>query len=160
MKCNTCGRELLNENANFCEYCGASFRERAQTVINTEQREPEGMVSATPVVMSLPRPDGVAQTPSRPTEIEKSLTFANWITTYGLMFIPIVGGLIFFVMLFVWAFDGKTPPSKKNWARATLIFVAVLIFFFLAYMLYLFSTPMYQDIYQDMLNTAMKYNNY
>jgi hypothetical protein len=54
----------------------------------------------------------------------------DWILTLFLCAIPIVG----FVMLFVWAFGGGTNPSKVNWAKAMLIWIAICvvigIFFF------------------------------
>lgn len=51
----------------------------------------------------------------------KSLTVGDWLITLLIQAIPIVG----FVMLFVWAFGGDTHPSKKTWAQATLIFLAI-----------------------------------
>lgn len=49
------------------------------------------------------------------------VSLGDWIVTTLLTWIPIVG----FVMMFVWSFGGSTTPSKKNWARATLIWMAV-----------------------------------
>ncbi|MEJ6675539.1 MAG: hypothetical protein QNK88_08570, partial [Polaribacter sp.] len=37
--------------------------------------------------------------------------------------IPLVG----FIMLFVWAFSSGTNLSKKNWAKAALIFYAIIM---------------------------------
>ncbi len=46
-----------------------------------------------------------------------TLTIGDWLITYLITAVPLVG----FVMLFVWAFGAGTPPSKANWAKATLI---------------------------------------
>ena len=46
-----------------------------------------------------------------------TITLGQWITTYLLMCIPIVG----IVMLFVWAFSNGVNPSKKTWAQCVLI---------------------------------------
>ena len=53
--------------------------------------------------------------------MEKQMSVGDWIVTYLLMCIPVIG----IIMLFVWAFGGDTQPSKKTWAQATLIWVAV-----------------------------------
>jgi hypothetical protein len=61
----------------------------------------------------------------------KPVTLGDWMLTILLTAIPIVG----FVMLFVWAFSESTHPSKANWAKATLIWFAIVIvlyiFFFI-----------------------------
>lgn len=126
MICNTCARYTKNEEANFCENCGNSFREHAQMAYNMEpqrQVEPEKENS------------------------DKPITFLNWLGTYGLLFIPFVS----WVMIFVWAFGNKTSPSKKNWARATLIFMGVLI---IIMMLLSLSNPMLNEI----MDGSVEYN--
>ncbi len=47
----------------------------------------------------------------------------DWFVTLLITAIPLVG----LIMLFVWAFGGGTNPSKANWAKAALIWMAVLI---------------------------------
>lgn len=49
------------------------------------------------------------------------VTVGNWMLTYLIMCIPIVN----LVMLFVWAFSGNVPPSKANWAKASLIWLLI-----------------------------------
>lgn len=51
------------------------------------------------------------------------VTVKQWLLTLLLMAIPIVN----IVLLFVWAFDSDTNPSKKNFAKAYLIFFAILL---------------------------------
>ncbi len=51
------------------------------------------------------------------------MTIMEWIITFIITYIPIVG----IVMLFVWAFGGDTHPSKKTWAQAMLILFAIAI---------------------------------
>ena len=48
------------------------------------------------------------------------MTIGEWIITLLITAIPIVG----FVMLFVWGFGSTTNPTKANFAKASLIFVA------------------------------------
>ncbi|MDA9316959.1 dolichyl-diphosphooligosaccharide--protein glycosyltransferase subunit 2 [Polaribacter sp.] len=64
----------------------------------------------------------------------KTMSVGDWIITMIVTAIPLVG----FIMLFVWAFSSGTNLSKKNWAKAALIFYAiimVLYFLFFASMI-------------------------
>lgn len=54
-------------------------------------------------------------------ENNEQMTVGDWIVTYLLMLIPIAN----LVLLFIWAFGSDTKKSKKTWAKATLIFMAV-----------------------------------
>ncbi|MDZ7821608.1 MAG: hypothetical protein U5N26_07215 [Candidatus Marinimicrobia bacterium] len=54
-------------------------------------------------------------------ENETVVRTGDWVLTLLLTAIPIVN----IIMLFVWAFGLATPPSKANWAKATLIWAAV-----------------------------------
>lgn len=48
-------------------------------------------------------------------------TLVDWIITILIKNLPLIG----LIMLFVWAFGDGTEPSKKNWAKATLIWYAI-----------------------------------
>lgn len=137
MKCNICGRQSQNEEANFCEYCGSSFREHVHTVLNsTPQERLHGGA------------DGFSGSMAMHTD--KPISFMNWLVTYGIIFIPIFGGIIFIVQLFIWAFSNNAPANKKDWARATLIFVGVstviIIFLLILWIMATISSPIYQEI--------------
>ena len=47
----------------------------------------------------------------------------QWMLTLLIMFIPLVN----IVALLIWAFGSSTHPEKANWAKATLIWFAILI---------------------------------
>ena len=163
MKCNTCGRELQNEGANFCEYCGASFREHTHTIVDTkldEQRHNEvaGLVQ-TPIAAQLTN-GVIGQKTTATIGKDRPISFLNWLGSYALLFIPFVGFLIFIIMLFVWSFDGKTSESKKNWARVNLIITLIVIILVVVYMAAVFSSPMFQDMFQQMSNGTFDYNTY
>jgi hypothetical protein len=51
------------------------------------------------------------------------VTISDWVLTYLIAAIPLVG----LVMLFVWAFGSDTNPNKANWAKAALIWAAIAI---------------------------------
>ena len=63
----------------------------------------------------------------------KPMTMGDWLITFIIQAIPLVG----IIMLFVWAFGDGTHPSKKTWAQASLIFALimfVLVIIFIAVM--------------------------
>jgi len=53
----------------------------------------------------------------------KAMSVSDWIITFLVTAIPFIG----FILLFVWAFGSETNLSKKNWAKALLIFYVLLI---------------------------------
>jgi hypothetical protein len=53
----------------------------------------------------------------------KPVTLGEWMLTLLLTAIPIVN----IIMLFVWGFSKSTQPSKANWAKASLIWLAIII---------------------------------
>jgi len=53
----------------------------------------------------------------------KPVSTGDWIVTLIISMIPLVN----LVMLLVWAFGSNTNPSKANWAKAYLAFIAILI---------------------------------
>src|SRR5258706_218904 len=51
------------------------------------------------------------------------MTVKDWMITLLISFIPLVG----IIMIFVWAFGSGENPNKSNWAKATLIWIGILI---------------------------------
>lgn len=51
------------------------------------------------------------------------ISVGHWMLTLFLLFIPIVN----LIMLLVWAFSASTPPSKANWAKASLLWMVIFI---------------------------------
>lgn len=112
MICKSCGRTIENANANFCDYCGTSLREQGFQEFHTAEIHQKSEVK----------------------ENEKPISFGNWFGSMILPFIPIVGSVLYLVMLLYWSFSGKVPASKKNWARASfivLIMSIILVVFYL-----------------------------
>jgi heme/copper-type cytochrome/quinol oxidase subunit 2 len=58
----------------------------------------------------------------------------DWVITLLISYIPLVG----LIMLIVWAFDSNTNMNKKNWAKASLIWmligIGIAIIFFIIFM--------------------------
>lgn len=57
------------------------------------------------------------------TQGSEPVSIGDWIITYIVLCIPIVG----LIMLFVWGFSSSTKPSKKNFCLAGLIIAAIMI---------------------------------
>ena len=53
--------------------------------------------------------------------LKQPLTVGEWFIAILVTAIPLVG----IIMLFVWAFGSNTNINKANWAKATLIWMAV-----------------------------------
>jgi len=59
-----------------------------------------------------------------PERYEDVVTVKDWLLVMVLMCIPLVN----LIMPFVWAFGGgNIPESKRNWARAMLIWALIII---------------------------------
>ena len=55
---------------------------------------------------------------------QDEVSVGEWIITSIIIAIPLVG----FIMLFVWAFGGgDVKPSKRNYAKAMLLLIAICI---------------------------------
>ena len=63
------------------------------------------------------------QYPSRQInmQVNEATTTGAWVLTLFLMVIPIVN----IILLFVWAFSSNTETSKRNWARANLVWILI-----------------------------------
>lgn len=137
MICKACGRNSVNESANFCEYCGTSFREDG--IVKQENSLIEGKEAFQDM------------NSNKNAENDKPISFGNWVGTMLLPFIPIVGILIYIVMMFVWAFSKDTPKSKKNWARANLIItilcIILLVFWFSSAMMEIMNSGLNMEEY-------------
>jgi len=52
---------------------------------------------------------------------DRTITVGDWLITLILLAIPVVN----FIMLIIWAVGDTTPLSKRNYAKATLILIAI-----------------------------------
>ena len=59
------------------------------------------------------------------------LSIQEWVITLIITAIPLVG----FIMLFVWGFGSGTNENKANFAKAALIFYAIMIGVYILFMM-------------------------
>ena len=109
MKCPSCGREL-NEDVNFCYYCGHSFRENinsmeiAETAVNYDMEKARQMEAAE------------GQTPMKTW---------HWVLYFILMFVPYLW-IIWLIVTVVWAFGTNGTEERRNFAKGMLLSVLIL----------------------------------
>ena len=63
------------------------------------------------------------------------ITIGDWLVTFLICCIPIVGT----VMMFVWAFGNTSQENKKTWAQAGLIFSLIIMVIYSFIMLVIFQ---------------------
>jgi len=73
--------------------------------------------------------------------MEKQMSVGDWLITYLVTCIPLIG----FIMLFVWAFGDGNQQSKKTWAQATLLWIVIV--FFLSVLFFGISSSMLSSFY-------------
>ena len=55
------------------------------------------------------------------------ISVGGWIGRSLIPCIPLVGGIIYLIMLFVWSGDQTKEDTFRNWAKAQLIVMAIVI---------------------------------
>ena len=102
--CNKCGT-TLNDDAAFCDNCGASL-----STVRTDY----GPIGGNPKPVSI-------------RSQKEPVSIGGWIGRSLIPLIPLVGGIVYLIMLFIWSGDTKKEDSFRNWAKAQLIVMAIVI---------------------------------
>ena len=58
---------------------------------------------------------------------KEPVSVGGWIGRSLIAYIPLVGGLVYLIMLFVWSGDAKKEDTFRNWAKAQLIVIAIVL---------------------------------
>lgn len=99
MRCANCGGELVNGK---CMVCGGSDAMNKHDEYLRADRVP-----------NIERPF------SRPVSV------GAWVGRQFISWIPIVGSLVYLIMLIVWACSDRFERTSKNWAIASIIVAAI-----------------------------------
>ena len=100
--CPNCHAQI-SDAATFCTACGA-------------QQVPP----ANPQTAPMP-----ATTYMQPAN--QPISVGGWIGRSLIPYIPIVGGIVYLVMLFVWMGDDSKEETFRNWAKAQLILTLIAV---------------------------------
>ena len=58
---------------------------------------------------------------------KEPISIGGWIGRSLIPLIPLVGGIVYLIMLFIWSGDVKKEDTFRNWAKAQLIIMAITI---------------------------------
>ena len=58
---------------------------------------------------------------------KEPISVGGWIGRSLIPCIPVVGGIVYLIMLFIWSGDTKKEETFRNWAKAQLIVTAIVI---------------------------------
>lgn len=137
--CEKCGT-LVSGEGTFCPNCGAALPSAVNLGKSTPMVEPMSSDPMPNYYGSQPNPGQQSYNQTAPNQAQmpvypqsynnnsmqepyQQMTVGSWVGTIILSSLGIIG-LIF---LFIWAFDSSTPQPKKNFARAYLLVMAIMI---------------------------------
>ncbi len=112
--CPNCHAQLTDDTV-FCTTCGA------------QQAAP----APAPVATQAP----VAPMYSYPAPPKQVMTVGGWIGRSLIPYIPIVGSIVYLIMLFIWMGDETKEDSFRNWAKAQLIVMLIAVGIVVAFFL-------------------------
>ena len=138
MFCRQCGAQNEDSYQN-CANCGAPLRK----VEANQQPTPNQPVTPPPTAQQDYSQQSAQQTYTQPTgsagytqtinvqageqPSEREVSVAQWVGIFCINLIPCVGSLVYIIMMFVWAFGSTPKQSLKNFARAQLIIIGIVI---------------------------------
>ena len=69
----------------------------------------------------------VISQPAAQTPVKESISVGGWIGRSLIPCIPLVGSIIYLVMLFIWSGDKTKEDTFRNWAKAQLIIMLIAV---------------------------------
>lgn len=133
MRCTVCGREAMNPEANYCDYCGSSFREYGKEGWRSSDAEGKRYETNTETGdgysafgTNTYRGDTVKkELVNQGMGDNKAITIWTFLGVFFLPFVPGIGVIVWIVLLLYWAVNSQVDDARKNFARAYLIYMAV-----------------------------------
>ena len=89
-----------------CPNCGFSLNDNASFCTNCGANVP--VVAARP-------------------QKKEPISIGGWIGRSLIPCIPLVGGIVYLIMLFIWSGDTKKEDTFRNWAKAQLIVIGIVV---------------------------------
>ena len=138
--CPNCNKVCMDRDA-FCTQCGMAFPVAAQSAAEEKPVEETPVYQAAPVEPQIPTyqaPPAEPEAPQAPTyqvppqyaaytaqNGEEPVSTGKWVLYQLIPLTPVVGGLVYIVMMFVWAFGQNNNTTFRNWARSQLILAGI-----------------------------------
>ena len=124
--CPKCGAEA---DGVFCINCGAAVNDSpaapaAEKPAYTPPVQPAYQPPVQPTYQPPQQPYGYYP-PQQP--VEEPISVGGWIGRSLIPFIPVVGSIIYLIMLFVWMGDKTKEATFRNWAKAQLVVMGIVI---------------------------------
>lgn len=134
MLCPKCNKENPY-GSSFCESCGSplagsepytenvsnfnSYNTAQQTAYNNSSYFPQNNMPYQQNMVNYP--------PNNYNPYEEHVSAMEWIGIICLNIIPVIGSLVYIVLLFVWAFGNTRKRSLKTFAQAQLIIIGIAV---------------------------------
>lgn len=131
-ECVVCGRKNPLKGANYCYYCGASFREMNFV--------PEDLKKHKESAAELKTNDNGT-----------GFSMWKWLGLFALLLLPPYGWICFIVLLCVIAFGPKATEERRNFAKAFLIFILAAVVLLYLLMSFVQSNPDLMAQYNEIL---------
>ena len=124
--CPKCGAEA---DGVFCINCGAAVNDSpaapAAEAPAAAPVQPTYTAPQQPYGYQPPRQPYGYYPPQQPTE--QPISVGGWIGRSLIPCIPVVGAIIYLIMLFVWMGDKTKEETFRNWAKAQLIVMGIVV---------------------------------
>ena len=91
-----------------CNHCGATFSDNVSFCPNCGNNVTVGH-------------------PAYPRMSKEPVSVGGWIGRSLIPMIPLVGGIVYLIMLFIWSGDTAKEETFRNWAKAQLIVTAIVL---------------------------------
>ena len=78
---------------------------------------------------------------------KEPISVGGWIGRSLIPYIPLVGSIVYLIMLFIWSGDTKKEETFRNWAKAQLIIMAVVLVLTIVFVL------VFGSAFTDLINT-------
>ena len=93
----------------ICKVCNTSVHDEASFCSNCGTHLPAGLSTY------------------QPNHPKESISVGSWIGRQLIPCIPLLGSIIYLIMLFVWSGDTRKEETFRNWAKAQLIVMAIVL---------------------------------
>ena len=138
--CPNCGN-IFDDSSNICSRCGMQYIEEqpqpANNAYNYGSNQQYGQYDQSYQQQYNQYGQPYQQGYGAPVQTDSQMTLGSWV---GTVLLTNLLGLISIILLFVWGFSDSTPPAKKNYCRAMLIYRGIVLGITILLFIIIFAT--------------------